>query len=730
MAKKKKAQKKAAVKKKTATKAAKKSAARKQSARKVAKKPAGDTADLLIELGTEELPPKSLKRLSEAFAGEIAGRLHEAALVEGNKDVTIYAAPRRLAVCVRNVRQRQPDRDEERRGPALQAAFDQDGKPSKAAEGFARSCGVAVDKLEKLETDKGSWLVYRHRQKGQVAGKLIPDILDEALKALPIPKRMRWGDLEAEFLRPVHWLVLLHGSKVIPAEVLSVRSGRHSRGHRFHHPKAVSLASAGAYAQSLKKAFVVADFDQRRETIRKGVDTLAAKAGGQAVIDDALLDEVTSLVEWPEPLLGGFDQDFLDVPTEALVQTMQDHQKYFPVVKKNGKLLPHFITVSNIRSKQKAKVREGNERVIRARFADARFFWDSDRKVKLESHIDRLKDVVFHNKLGTLHDKAERVSKLAAVIAGEMGVDPAPAQWAGMLAKADLMSGMVGEFPELQGIMGRYYATHEGEQKDVAAAMEEQYLPRFAGDSLPKTDTGAALAIADKLDTIVGIFSTGEIPTGDKDPFGLRRAALGCLRIMIEGKRDLDLWTLLRSAAVSYQDHDATELSNMIYDFMMERLRVYYVDNGMDRDVFEAVLACRPDRPLDFDHRVHAVKAFRKLKQAESLTAANKRISNILKQANGTDYDHVSQELLTDPAEQQLAARINAIGKQVMPMFDSGDYRSAMTALAGLRDEVDAFFDKVMVMVEETAVRDNRLALLQGLRGLFLRVADLSRLQG
>ena len=687
-------------------------------------------ADLLVELGTEELPPKSLLRLSQAFAEEVFNGLNNAGLVSESANAPQgFAAPRRLAVRVPQVLLRQPDRDQERRGPALQAAFDANGNPSKAAEGFARSCGTGVEKLDRLKTDKGEWLVFRERQKGEPASKLIPEILDQALRALPIAKRMRWSDLEAEFLRPVHWLVLLHGDKVVPAEVLSVKSGRESRGHRFHNPKAVKLRNAGEYESKLKKAFVVADFESRRQRIHDGAVKLATKAGGKAVIDANLLDEVTSLVEWPEPLLAGFEDKYLDVPAEALITTMQDNQKYFPVVNKRGKLLPHFITVANIRSKQKKKVQQGNERVIRARFSDAEFFWNNDRKIKLESRVERLKDVVFHNKLGTLHDKAERVSKLAVIVAEELGSDVSAAQRAGMLAKADLMSGMVGEFPELQGIMGCYYAAHDGEPDEIAAAMEEQYLPRFAGDRLPKTRTGNALAVADKLDTIVGIFSTGEVPTGDKDPFALRRAALGVLRIVIENKLDLNLWTLLRSAAVHFTEHDATALSTTIYDFMMDRLRAYYVDAGVKRDVFEAVLACRPEHPLDFDGRVRAVQAFQKLKEAESLAAANKRISNILKQAGDLDWDHVSKELLQDEHEIKLAARISEMQTVVEPMFAAADYTAAMKRLATLRPEVDNFFDHVMVMVDEEAVRDNRLAVLQGLRKLFLRVADLSRLQ-
>lgn len=686
--------------------------------------------DLLIELGTEELPPKALKRLSAALGEHIIVGLKEAGLLTAKSTFQNFAAPRRLAVSVSAVLLRQPDRQVERRGPALQAAFDKDGKATKAAEGFARSSGTSVDKLDRLKTDNGEWLVFRQMEKGRAARELIPQIFDHALKQLPIPKRMRWGDLDVEFVRPVHWLVMLHGDKVIPAEILAVKSGRKTRGHRFHAPRWLSISSAKAYEKTLKQGYVIADYEARQKKIKDGAEKLAAKHKGKAVVDSDLLDEVTSLVEWPEPILANFDKEFLDVPAEALVSTMQEHQKYFPVTNKSGKLLPHFITVSNIKSKQKAQVREGNERVIRARFSDAQFFWDTDRNQRLDDHVEKLKDVVFHVKLGSVHDKAVRTSRLAATVAKALGANTALAERGGLLAKADLMTAMVYEFPDLQGVMGRYYAEHDGENAEVAAAMEEQYLPRFAGDDLPVSKTGRAVAIADKLDTLVGIFGVGEIPTGEKDPFALRRAALGVLRIMIECKLNLDLMALLKAAVEAHLElPEPKETPAKVYEFMMDRLRAYYTDAGISHDVFEAVRVCKPEQPNDFDKRVRAVTAFRKLKEADSLTAANKRIRNILKQGGDVDWDHVSEELLQEPAEKNLASKIKTLSKDIAPLFDKGDYTTAMKKLAALRPEVDDFFDKVMVMVDEEAIRDNRLALLSGLSQLFLRVADLSRLQ-
>ena len=691
--------------------------------------------DLLIELGTEELPPKALLRLSEAFNRGIEEGLAKAGLSHG--ELQGYAAPRRLAVWVRDLAEAQPDKKTERRGPAVQAAFDAEGLPTKALQGFARSCGVAIEALETLETDKGSWLVYRGEEKGQPARELIPAIVQQALDRLPIPKRMRWGDLSAEFVRPVHWLVLLFGDEVIEAEILAVRSGRESRGHRFHHPEPLYLAEPAAYAPLLEtEGRVVAHFGDRREAVRAQVEEAAVALGGKAVIDAALLDEVTAMVEWPVAVAGSFEGRFLDVPSEALISAMKGHQKYFHVVDDEGALMPHFITVSNIESRDMAAVRGGNERVIRPRLADAEFFWNQDRKQSLASRREALKSVVFQKALGTLFDKSERIAALAGLIAEQLGGERRQGERAGQLAKCDLMTEMVGEFPELQGIMGRYYARNDGEPAAVAEAMDEQYMPRFAGDALPASAVGQAVAIADKLDTLVGIFGIGQPPTGSKDPFALRRAALGVLRIMIEQRLPLDLSALIDEAIAHYKvagrEFDA-RLDGEVFDFMMERLRAYYQEAGISADVFEAVLAVRPTQPFDFDQRVRAVGAFGELPQAEALAAANKRASNILRkalEAGEQIVESVDTTLLEAAEERQLAERIEAVSQAVAPALARFDYTQALAEMAALRDSVDAFFDEVMVMAEDEGLRRNRLALLNQLRRLFLEVADVSRLQG
>ncbi len=693
-----------------------------------------NSRDLLIEIGTEELPPKALKRLSEAFGAGVTDGLKNADLAHG--EVSLYASPRRLAVLVRGLAEAQADKTIERRGPALAAAFDDEGCPTRAAEGFARSCGVAsVDDLDRIETDKGAWLMYRAEQPGQASVELIPDIVRAALDKLPIPRRMRWGALAAEFVRPVHWVVLLFGDEVIETEILAVASGRETRGHRFHHPGALYIAEPAAYAPLLEtEGFVVADFTARREAVRAQVLEAGARLGGEAVIDEALLDEVTSMVEWPVAIAGDFEERFLDVPAEALISTMKANQKYFHVIDADGKLMPHFVTVANINSRQPERVREGNERVIRPRLSDAEFFWTQDRKRRLDSHIDELKNIVFQQKLGTLYDKAERVTNLAGFVADSLGANREWAERAAWLAKCDLMTEMVYEFPELQGIMGRYYALHDGEPEEVALAQDEQYMPRHAGDELPATPTGQALAIADKLDTIAGMFGIQQPPTGSKDPFALRRAALGLLRIIIERQLPLDLGAAIQAAVDGLDDRITAEgVSEKVFDFMMDRLRAYYADIGVTPDVFDAVHARRPTRPLDFDRRVRAVNHFRSLPQADSLTAANKRIANILQQAQEKGIavpGTVDNAKLAEDAEKTLAERLIELEQEVIPLFDARDYEPALARLADLREAVDRFFDDVMVMVDDEALRANRLALLAKLRNLFLRVADLSRLQG
>ncbi len=686
--------------------------------------------DLLIEIGTEELPPKALLKLSNAFTAGIEEGLKKAEL-----DFTAmesFATPRRLAVLVKGLDTAQADKEVERRGPAVAAAFDGNGNPTKATEGFARSCGVTPDQLETIQTDKGDWLVFRSNQKGQATAELIPAILNDSLAKLPIPKRMRWGDLDSEFVRPVHWVVLLFGDDIIDTEILSVRSGRDTWGHRFHYPDPICLSEPSAYAATLKETGkVLADFAERRELIRTQVIDAAKAAGGNAVIDEDLLDEVTGLVEWPYPILGSFEERFLDVPPECLISAMKGHQKYFHMVDGEGKLMPNFITLSNIDSRHPEYVREGNERVIRPRLTDADFFWNQDRKQKLEAFGESLKSVVFQQKLGTVYDKSQRVAALAAKIATDIGGDAKLAQRAANLAKCDLMSEMVGEFPELQGIMGRYYAVNDGEHAEVAAALDEQYMPRFAGDGLPTSKTGQAVAIADKLDTLIGIFGIGQVPSGDKDPFALRRAALGALRIIIELGLDLDLLETLNQATEANKhlfDNDSVTIQ--VFDFMMGRLKAYYQEQGIAPDTFEAVLAQRPSRPLDFDSRLKAVTAFRQLAEAESLAAANKRIGNILKKTEEAIPEKVDSKLLQEAAEKALHKEVEAMAKKVAPLFAKRDYQAALKQLAGLREVVDNFFDQVMVMAEDASIRANRLALLGQLRGLFLEVADLSQLQG
>ena len=688
-----------------------------------------NVADLLIELGTEELPPKALGRLSAAFGQGVEDGLKQANIAFEKVDV--FSAPRRLAIIVKALADSQPDQDVEKRGPAVQAAFGEDGCPSKAAEGFAKGCGVKVEELETMETDKGSWLVFRQMQKGQPTSTLIGDIIGQSLKRLPIPKRMRWGSSDVEFVRPVHWLVVLHGEQVVDVNLLGQQAGNKTYGHRFHHPDAIELKNAGEYVSLLKdKGHVIVDPAERQEIIKQQAIKAADDLGGFALIDDDLLNEVTSLVEWPVAVAGDFNAQFLEVPAEALISSMQDHQKYFPVIDNKEELLPHFITISNIDSTDMAQVKAGNERVISPRLSDAVFFWDQDRKKKLEDHITGLETVVFQKKLGTLADKSKRVAIIAKAVAKKLGANEANAERAAMLSKCDLMTEMVYEFTDLQGIMGRYYAQHDGENEEVAAALDEQYMPRFAGDELPLSVTGQILAISDKLDTLLGIFAIGQKPTGEKDPFALRRATLGILRIMIEKKLDLDLRELLEVAATALSDKaDARAVVDDVLKFMLERLRAFFTDKNISADIFDAVLACFPTRPVDFTRRIEAVNAFKTLPEAESLAAANKRIRNILKKVKGKVSTDVNSSLLQEAAEKDLHATVSQISNQVNAFYADGDYQSALTKLAALKDPVDQFFDDVMVMADDEALKNNRVALLNQISDLFLQAADLSRLQ-
>jgi glycyl-tRNA synthetase beta chain len=686
--------------------------------------------DLLIELGTEELPPKALKKLIQAFEAGIKQGLDKAEL--SFDAIRSYAAPRRMAVVVDGLAIRQQDRVVERRGPAIAAAFDDEGNPTKALQGFARSCGATVDDLEKLETDKGTWLAFKQEQKGSETASLLVDILQQSLNDLPIPKRMRWGTLPGEFVRPVHWLVLLFGDDVIPAELLGVSSGRESRGHRFHHPAKIRIDSAQSYVPQLQtEGHVVVDMAARRAAIHGQVLELATQLGGQAVLNEELLDEVTGLVEWPVALSGSFDKRFLELPAEALISSMEEHQKYFAVRDQAGELLPYFITICNIESRDPAQVIAGNERVILPRLSDAAFFWATDRKRPLADRQAQLKTIVFQNKLGTVFDKSARVAKLAAVIASEIGGDAALAERAALLAKCDLVTEMVGEFPDLQGIMGRYYARLDGEHNEVAEALDEQYLPRFSGDKLPQTKTGQAVSLAEKLDTLVGLFGIGQPPTGVKDPFALRRAALGALRVVIENKLDVDLVSLLEQAQQGF-DGTLTEqdVTSQVMRYLFERLRGYASDQGFKTDVFESVLAVQPSRPLDFMARLYAVAEFRQLEQAEALAAGNKRISNILRKNDAEgDVATIDATLLVEPAEQALAEKLDTVSSAIAPLLIQADYAGVLNILAEMRDTVDGFFEQVMVMADDLAVRNNRLALLNQTRALFLGVADISCLQ-
>ncbi|MDV2079627.1 glycine--tRNA ligase subunit beta [Marinobacter xestospongiae] len=687
------------------------------------------TQDFLVELGTEELPPKALKSLSDAFTQGIVNGLADAGIDHGA--VESFAAPRRLAVRIRDLADAQPDKPVEKRGPAVKAAFDDAGNPTRALNGFATSLGVTPDQLDTLETDKGAWVVYRTVEQGKPTIELLPALIEKSLAALPIPKRMRWGAYRTEFVRPVHWLVLLYGNKVIDAPILNLTPGNQTRGHRFHCPKSLLIPTPNDYEVVLKEeGRVLANFEERRDVIRAGVTAIAESEGnGRAVINDDLLDEVTALNEWPVPLLGRFEERFLEVPAEALISSMEEHQKYFHVVDENDRMLPLFITVANLESKDPAQVVSGNEKVIRPRLSDAAFFYETDRKSRLEDRIEQLKPIVFQEKLGSIYDKSVRVAALARKIADAIGSDPALAERAAMLAKTDLVTEMVLEFTDLQGIMGQYYAEHDGEPADVAKALNEQYMPRYAGDDLPTTLTGCAVALADRIDSLVGLFGINQPPSGTRDPFGLRRASLGVLRIIIERALPLDLQTCCEWATENFTVLSEQNVATTVVDYMLERFRAHYDEQGIGAEVYLAVHARRPTRPLDFDRRIKAVEAFRQLPEAQALAAANKRVSNILtKQGGDSIGESVNTGLLQDGAEQALADAVAKQADAVLPLFEQGDYGSALSSLAGLRQPVDTFFEEVMVMAEDDAVRNNRLALLNRLRNLFLRVADISLL--
>ncbi|WP_034460419.1 glycine--tRNA ligase subunit beta [Buttiauxella noackiae] len=683
----------------------------------------------LVEIGTEELPPKALRSLAESFAANVTAELDAANFAHG--EVKWFAAPRRLALKISNLAESQPDREVEKRGPAISAAFDAEGKPSKAAEGWARGCGITVDQAERLATDKGEWLLYRAHVKGESAQALLPAMIATALTKLPIPKLMRWGDNNTQFVRPVHTVTLLLGDEVIPATILGIASDRVIRGHRFMGEPEFSIDNADQYPEILlERGKVIADYEQRKAVIKAGAEEAARKIGGNADLSESLLEEVTSLVEWPVVLTAKFEEKFLAVPAEALVHTMKGDQKYFPVYANDGKLLPNFIFVANIESKDPIQIISGNEKVVRPRLADAEFFFNSDRKKRLEDNLPRLETVLFQQQLGTLRDKTNRIEALSGWIAGQIGADVNHATRAGLLSKCDLMTNMVFEFTDTQGVMGMHYARHDGEAEDVAVALNEQYQPRFAGDELPSNLVACAVAIADKMDTLAGIFGIGQHPKGDKDPFALRRAALGVLRIIVEKNLPLDLQTLTEEAVCLYGDKLTNQkVVDEVIDFMLGRFRAWYQEEGHSVDTIQAVLARRPTKPADFDARMKAVSHFRTLESSSALAAANKRVSNILAKSDETLNDHVHASVLKEAEEIRLATNLVVLRDKLEPFFAEGRYQEALEELANLREPVDAFFDKVMVNAEDKDLRINRLTLLSKLRELFLKVADISLLQ-
>lgn len=686
------------------------------------------TQNFLVEIGTEELPPKALKTLATSFADNVEAELNQAGLTFDK--IEWFAAPRRLAVKVLNLATQQPSKEIEKRGPAVSAAFDAEGKPTKAAEGWARGCGITVEQAERIATDKGEWLVHRAKIEGQPTKNLLNDIVANALAKLPIPKPMRWADKTVQFIRPVHTVTMLLGDELIEGEILGVASARTIRGHRFLGEKEFEIQHADQYPQLLReKGSVVANFNERKAEILAKSQAKATALGGVADIEESLLEEVTSLVEYPNVLAAKFEERFLAVPAEALVYTMKGDQKYFPIYDKDGKLLPHFIFVSNINPEDPTAIIEGNEKVVRPRLTDAEFFFKTDLKQKLVDRLPRLETVLFQQKLGTLKDKTDRIEQLAGEIAKQIGADEAKAKRAGLLSKCDLMTNMVFEFTDTQGVMGMHYARHDGEDEEVAVALNEQYMPRFAGDELPKSLVASAVALADKFDTLTGIFGIGQAPKGSADPFALRRAALGTLRIIVEKNLPLDLEDLVKKSAALFGD----KLTNQnvvtdVVDFMLGRFRAWYQDEGIAVDVIQAVLARRPTRPADFDARVRAVSHFRTLDSAEALAAANKRVSNILAKADAA-IGEINLTACVEPAEKALAEAVLALRTEVQPLIAQGDYTAVLDKLANLRTPVDNFFDNVMVNAEDPALRQNRLAILNTLQGLFLQVADISVLQ-
>ncbi|OUL56303.1 glycine--tRNA ligase subunit beta [Pseudoalteromonas ulvae] len=686
------------------------------------------TENLLIEIGTEELPPKSLRQLAEALLASFTAELSTLEL--SFESASWYASPRRLGVKVNGLIAAQQDKEVEKRGPAIQAAFDADGNPTKAAMGWARGCGIEVADAQRLETDKGAWLLHIAKVAGQAVEALIPQALTNALGKLPIAKPMRWGANKTQFIRPVHTVTVFYGNKLVNGTVLDKEVSNQLQGHRFHHPERVTINHADDAFNVLKSAYVIADYEERKALIKQQIEQQAAANNAVVAMDEDLLEEVTSLVEWPVTLVATFEESFLSVPAEALIYTMKDDQKYFPLLDQDGNLLNKFLFVSNIESKNPAQVIAGNEKVVRPRLADAQFFFETDKKKTLESRLTSLDTVLFQKQLGTLKDKSERIAQLSGFIAQTLNVDVADATRAGLLSKTDLMTEMVMEFTDVQGVMGMHYARHDGESEAVALAQNEQYMPRFAGDNLPSSTISCAVALADKFDTLVGIFGIGQAPKGDKDPFALRRAAIGALRIMVEKELSLDVNDIIAKAISLFGDKLSNDkVAEDVFEFLLGRFRSWYQDQGIEVDIIQAVLARRPSQPVDFDRRVKAVSHFRSLEQASALAAANKRVANILAKNDFTAADSINESLLIEDAEKALAAEVKRYQQELTEAIASGDYQAVLVSLADIREPVDVFFDNVMVMAEDEAVKQNRFTLLSELRSLFLQVADISVLQ-
>ncbi|MEW6984183.1 glycine--tRNA ligase subunit beta [Colwelliaceae bacterium 6471] len=687
-----------------------------------------NTDTLLIEVGTEELPPKSLKSLATIFCEQIKSQLELAGL--DYSDIEWFATPRRLAIKVKQLEDKQQDKIVEKRGPAVNVAFDDAGNPSKAAEGWARSNGITVDQAERLVTDKGEWLLHKATQNGKTIAELIPDMVAHALAKLPIPKPMRWGNSRIQFIRPVHTLTMLYGDQIISGDILGVSANNLVTGHRFHHHGFVTLKHADDYESALKEAHVIVSYQERQAIIASQIKDAASALQGTALVDDELLEEVTSLVEWPVVLVGSFDKDFLMVPPEPLIYSMKDHQKYFPVKDAQGNLLNQFIFVTNIESKDPQQVIAGNEKVIRPRLADAEFFYKTDKKQSLEQRLSSLDNVLFQKQLGTLKAKSERIAQMSHFIADKIGDNGQDAYRAGLLSKTDLMSDMVLEFPQVQGVMGKYYARHDGESESIAQALEDQYRPRFAGDSLPEAHLGCAVAIADKIDTLVGIFGINQPPKGDKDPFALRRAAIGLIRIIIEKQLDLDIRDLITKSVALYGDKLTNqETEQQVVDFILGRFRAHYQEQKVSVDVIQAVLANSPTAPLDFDKRVSAVKHFKMMAEAETLAAANKRVGNILAKFDGDLFTEFNSSIATEQAEITLAETFASISEKIAPLQAAKDYQAVLTELSQIKQPIDTFFDSVMVMADDENVKTNRLTLLNEIRNSFLAIADISLLQ-